>query len=198
MRSTKHRVGILVLAFLLCFGCLAGCGRDSGKKEENKTVTATPTATATPTPTPTPEPWKSYEKAGTDNVYRVPVAELADGATVTEGSVGGEYVLLQTYKPGEDIPGPEWGELLLLRPAFSGETASFNPGYPVHKIRVIPDGTVFLVESVKAQAAKRVYHIRGDARLPAKNVRLRNIHVKSSAKPSTAEHAELTVEDCDQ
>ena len=148
MRSTKHRVGILVLAFLLCFGCLAGCGRDSGKKEENKTVTATPTATATPTPTPTPEPWKSYEKAGTDNVYRVPVAELADGATVTEGSVGGEYVLLQTYKPGEDIPGPEWGELLLLRPAFSGETASFNPGYPVHKIRVIPDGTVFLVESV--------------------------------------------------
>jgi hypothetical protein len=56
----------------------------------------------------------------------------------------------------------------------------------------------FLVESVKAQAAKRVYHIRGDARLPAKNIRFRNIHVKSSAKPSTAENAELTVEDCDQ
>ena len=51
----------------------------------------------------------------------------------------------------------------------------------------------FLVENVTAQAAKRVYHIRGDARLPAKNVRLKNIHVKSSAKPSTAENAELSV-----
>ena len=56
----------------------------------------------------------------------------------------------------------------------------------------------FLVENVTAQAAKRVYHIRGDARLPAKNVRFKNIHVKSSYKPSTAENAELSVEDCDQ
>ena len=51
----------------------------------------------------------------------------------------------------------------------------------------------FLVENVKAQSAKRVYHIHGDARLPAKNVRLKNIHVKSSDKPSTAENAELSV-----
>ena len=51
----------------------------------------------------------------------------------------------------------------------------------------------FLVENVKAQSAKRVYHIRGDARLPAKNIRLKSIHVEKSAKPSTAENAELSV-----
>ena len=56
----------------------------------------------------------------------------------------------------------------------------------------------FHVENVKAQSAKRVYHIHGDSRLPAKNVSLKNIHVQSSSKPSTAENAELTVEDCDQ
>ena len=54
----------------------------------------------------------------------------------------------------------------------------------------------FLVENVTAQSAKRVYHIRGDARLPAKGVRFKNIHVERTAKPSTAENAELTVEDC--
>jgi len=36
------------------------------------------------------------------------------------------------------------------------------------------------------------------ARLPAKNIRLKNIHVEKSAKPSTAENAELSVEDCDR
>ena len=54
------------------------------------------------------------------------------------------------------------------------------------------------MENVTAQSAKRVYHIRGDARLPTKNIRFKNIHVEKSAKPSTAENAELSVENCDK
>ena len=38
----------------------------------------------------------------------------------------------------------------------------------------------------------------GSGRLPAKNIRLKSIHVEKSAKPSTAENAELSVEDCDR
>ena len=44
--------------------------------------------------------------------------------------------------------GPENGRLLLLRPALSGETVSFQPDLPIRFQKVLADGTVFLVESL--------------------------------------------------
>ena len=153
--AIKQRVGILMLAFLLCLAGLTGCGKDSKNKTDN-TVTAAPTATATstatptstPSPTPTPEPWESYEKVGERAVYRVPGAEFGYGAQIAGSKSAGEYLLLQVWGDDPGIPGPEWGRLMLLRPALSGEAAVMNPTFPVRYFRVLADGTVVLAESL--------------------------------------------------
>ena len=70
----KNRVGILMLAFLLCAGILAGCGKDNGTSAGNGTpdagaATATIPATATSSPTPTvPFMETAYENIGMDDV----------------------------------------------------------------------------------------------------------------------------------
>ena len=151
MRSEKRRVSILVLALLLCLGFLTACGKD-GKNETNEpTATVTPTNTATPSPTPTPEPWKFYEKAGEADVYRVSVKELTPGSKITSTAYGGEYVALQIWENGADIPGPEWGTIVLLRPAFSAETVRMEPSFPVHEFYVLADGTVIIEESASGR-----------------------------------------------
>ena len=43
--------------------------------------------------------------------------------------------------------GPEWTQLVLLRPTLSTETVTFQPEFPIRSIKVIADGTVFLVDS---------------------------------------------------
>lgn len=151
MRSEKWRVSILVLALLLCLGLLTACGKDGKNETKEPTATVTPTNTATPSPTPTPEPWKFYEKAGEADVYRVPVKELTPGSKITSTAYGGEYVALQIWENGEDIPGPEWGTIVLLRPAFSAETVRMEPSFPVHGFYVLADGTVIIEESASGK-----------------------------------------------
>lgn len=141
-RLIKQEVGILVLAFLLCL--FAGCGKNSAN---NGSEHVSATATVTPTATPTPEPWESYEKEGERRVYRVPVAELTEDLSVMNTAIAGEYVLLQLWGSEADTPGPEWGKLVLLRPAESGMAAVFTPDFPVRSSAVLADGNVVLEDS---------------------------------------------------
>ena len=150
IRFLRKRVGAAMLALLLCFPGLSGCGKkakDGGKDAPTATPGLSVTSTATPTPTPTPAPWKSYEKIGDREVYRVPVPELTESAEINGSSSAGDYLLLQVWEHGSDVPGPQWGKLVLLKPAQSGEGASLQPDYAVSKMRVLKDGTVITVDS---------------------------------------------------
>ena len=51
------------------------------------------------------------------------------------------------------------------------------------------------VEDVRAQSVRQVYYMIGDARLPVKNVRLKNIKVDRFEKASQVENVDLSVDD---
>ena len=52
----------------------------------------------------------------------------------------------------------------------------------------------FRLENIRAKSVKQIYCISGDARLPVKNVVLKNIHVERCDEASHAENAEVSVE----
>ena len=152
--SFGKRVSAALLALLLCLPGLTGCGRRGNADitvPDHVTPTASTTVTATPTPSPTPEPWTAYEKIGGHELYRVPVKELSGPNEITGVSTSGDYLAMQVWEPTGDMPGPEWGRLVLLRPAKSGESASMLPDYPVNGLSVFADGSVMTAESVNAK-----------------------------------------------
>ena len=53
----------------------------------------------------------------------------------------------------------------------------------------------FRVENIRAKSVEQIYCISGDARLPVKNVLLKNIHVERCDEASHAENAEVSVEE---
>lgn len=154
-----EKVSFAVLAFLLCVGMLAGCGRDNPKQGDNRTavtegaaaavsVTATssPTPTATPTPT-VPFVQRTYETVGRDDVYRVPVKEVDEGQYLMSTRCAGEYALLW-FSPsllGEEDEAVD--SLVLIRPAVSEERYRVSFDYPIATLRLLADGTVILEET---------------------------------------------------
>ena len=52
----------------------------------------------------------------------------------------------------------------------------------------------FRLENIRAKSVKQIYCISGDARLPVKNVVLKNIHVERCDEASHAENAEVFIE----
>ncbi len=161
MKKQTTYIAIVTLFLML----LAGCADNSGAKTTEiptqaatEAATKTPTeaetptkaATATPEPaTPTPEPlaWTSYEKVSEKGLYRVPVKELENGAQIMNAKSAGEYVLMQIWLDSDNVQGPEWGRLLLLRPAVSEKYVSIMPEYPVSSFYLLEDGTVLLEEN---------------------------------------------------
>ncbi len=149
-KQTENKEKRKITAFLGLFiliSVLALCGCEDKKQTAPPTGTPTPTATSTPSPTPTPDPWKSYEKAGEREVYRIPVKKLAKGGSVIDSKMAGDYMVLRIIGKDEDIPGSEWAAISLLRPAFSGETAELMPDHPVNEVYLAADGTVFTEDS---------------------------------------------------
>ena len=53
----------------------------------------------------------------------------------------------------------------------------------------------FRLENIRAKSVEQIYCISGDARLPVKNVLLKNIHVERCDEASHAENAEVSVEE---
>ena len=157
MKDTwKNRLlGVLAAAAMAV--CLAGCGKDTD--EGNKTVTpaaggATVTAEVTPTEAPTPTPTvsviKTYETAGRDDIYRVPVEELTKDRSVNDIKTCGEYALLwlsQAYFPGaSENDEVEPDVFVLIAPGLGSGTASVKPDFMVGDYAVLADGTVLLMD----------------------------------------------------
>lgn len=148
----KNRVGILMLAFLLCAGILAGCGKDNGTSAGNGTpdagaATATIPATATSSPTPTvPFMETAYETIGRDDVYRVPVTIPEEGWNPVVEVCAGEYVLLWCIPPYDGDDFTAVNGFVLMRPTVSGEQSFVKVEYSVTSPRLLADGTVILEE----------------------------------------------------
>lgn len=158
-KLAEFRVGILLLAFLLCAGILAGCGKDD-KNGTDTTVTVTPTATSSATPTPTPTPAREpkdyslaelYETVGKDNLYRIltadaPVQEDGDEERVPDCQIlnaetTGDYVLAcLRNNSGEDERSS--GEYVLFHLGRPDLTRRLIPGYRDYEACLLEDGTV--------------------------------------------------------
>lgn len=156
-----RKVSVFVLAFLLCAGVLAGCGKDNKPGADNSTkVTAGATASATPTATATPTPSPlvlstTYELAARDDVYRVPVQDLADGWCLMNTLCAGDYVLLWFNPPAvdENWEGNTSNVIVLLNPTVSTEQHRIELDYALTSPILLPDGTVILEE----QGTERIH-----------------------------------------
>lgn len=148
-----RKVSALLLAFLLCFGMLAGCGKDTDGNEADVTpgadkVTATVTpeaATATPTPTPTVIAFKqSCETAGREDLYRIPIDELKNGRALMETICRGNFILMRFAAEG--AYDAEGATFVLLDPCASIEPSRVNVDYDVTAAKLLPNGTVVVAE----------------------------------------------------
>ncbi len=142
------KVGLCLLAFLLCLGMFVGCKKDSNGSTENETVTATPTATSAPTATPTPTVAfvkTTYETHGRDDIYRVPVPELmkTDELYLMNTICEGDYVLLWFNPAAEDDFTPK-NDFVLMNPCKSTEQQKLTVSFLITEPTLLPDGTVIL------------------------------------------------------
>ena len=156
----KSRVGMLLLAFLLCVLVLAGCGKEDNntKPADNSSVspaaaaptatpTLTPTATCTPTPTPTVAILKqAYQTFARDDLYQIPMPEFDDGWELMSGDFAGEYAMLRLYK----MSGPDGEENLnsfvLMKPALSTDRFQVVADFVIRSSALLADGTVIIEE----------------------------------------------------
>ncbi len=161
----RKRTGVMrraaaASAVALLFVVLAvGCGRENKDRNASQggngtvtgTVTTTPEATLTPsgteTPTCTPTPGvpfvkQAYETAGRDDVFRVPVKELAEDWYLSTTEFAGDYALLWLCSP--DSFATERRIFVLCRPGESREQYRLETEYSPSEPKVFEDGTVVL------------------------------------------------------
>ncbi len=150
----KNRVGILVLAFLLCAGVLVGCGKEPGKSNVSPTAVVTPSDSVTPTATSSPTPTvpyckTAYETVGRDDVYSVPVKELEEQWFQMGTVCRGDYVLMWFNPPEVQEDDFEVrNTFVLLNPAESGEQYRITVDFPITEMRLLANGTVLLEEQM--------------------------------------------------
>ena len=166
-----EKISMLFITLLLGVLLLTGCSKSeepTGGAEPGTTVTATPMPTATPIPTatPTPEPTPTpvfvktaYETVGSDNMYRVPLAELeGEFSYYMANKFAGDYVLLWIDTPVKlDEPEPVEGSdyfieykdknvLVLMQPTVNTEQYRFEFDYMINELYLLDDGTVVFEE----------------------------------------------------
>ena len=144
-----NRAGIILLAFLLCAGMLAGCSKDEKKNgtEDAATATVTVPASATSSPTPTvPFMKTAYETVGRNDVYRVPWS-TPEGEWMTMNTMcEGEYALLWLNPAYDSVENDAVNAFLLMRPAVNAEQSFVKVEYPITGPRLLANGTVILEE----------------------------------------------------